>query len=83
MDQRSYSDIFLYRQITTYSTDRVTGWKSSHVFCAISPKTRVVVITVREDLAVRATAMAIGSVAFLMKPFDGEKFIAAVREVLN
>ena len=51
--------------------------------CAISPKTRVIVITVREDVAVRATAMAIGPVAFLMKPFDDEKFIAAVRELLN
>jgi DNA-binding NarL/FixJ family response regulator len=58
-------------------------WKSSHVFCAISPKTRVVVITVREDVAARATAMAIGPVAFLMKSFDDVKFIAAVRDALS
>jgi DNA-binding NtrC family response regulator len=51
--------------------------------CAISPKTKVIVITAREDLAARATAMAIGPVAFFMKPFDGEKFIAAVRDALN
>ena len=30
-----------------------------------------------------ATAMAIGPVAFFMKPFNDEKFIAAVREALN
>jgi FixJ family two-component response regulator len=58
-------------------------WKGSHVFCAISPKTRVIVITVREDLVVRATAMAISPAAFLTKPFDDEKFIAAVRDALS
>ena len=42
-----------------------------------------IVITAREDLAARATAMAIGPVAFFMKPFDDEKFIAAVRDALN
>jgi FixJ family two-component response regulator len=43
----------------------------------------VIVVTAREDLAARATAMAIGPVAFFMKPFDDEKFIAAVRNALN
>ncbi len=46
-------------------------------------KTRVIVITAREDLAARATAMAIDPVAFFMKPFDDEKFIAAVGDALN
>jgi FixJ family two-component response regulator len=36
-----------------------------------------------QRLAACATAMAIGPVAFLMKPFDDEKFIAVVRDVLN
>jgi FixJ family two-component response regulator len=43
----------------------------------------VIVITAREDLAARATAMAIGPVAFFMKPFNDEKFIAAVRDALR
>jgi FixJ family two-component response regulator len=51
--------------------------------CAISAKIRVIVITVREDLALRATAMAISPVAFLTKPFDDEKFIATVRDALS
>jgi len=63
--------------------DRVTGLEVLARLCAISPHTRVIVITAREDLAARATAMAIGPVAFFMKPFDDEKFIAAVREALN
>jgi len=46
-------------------------------------KTRVIVITAREDLAAPATAVAIGPVAFFMKPFDDEKFIAAVGDALN
>ena len=36
-----------------------------------------------EDLAARATAMAIGPVAYFMKPFDDEKFIGAVRNALK
>jgi FixJ family two-component response regulator len=32
-------------------------------------RTKVIVITAREDLAARATAMAIGPVAFFMKPW--------------
>jgi len=31
----------------------------------------------------RATATAIGPVAFFMKPFDDEKLIAAVRDALH
>jgi two-component system, LuxR family, response regulator FixJ len=63
--------------------DRVTGLEVLARLCALSPRTRVIVITAREDLAARATAMAIGPVAFFMKPFNDEKFIAAVRSALG
>ena len=69
--------------VTDIWMDKVTGLEVLARLCAISPKTRVIVITAREDLAARATAMAIGPVAFFMKPFDDEKFIAAVRDALN
>jgi two-component system response regulator FixJ len=69
--------------VTDIWMDQVTGLEVLARLCAISPKTRVIVITAREDLAARATATAIGSVAFFMKPFDDEKFIAAVRDALN
>jgi two-component system response regulator FixJ len=68
--------------VTDIWMDEVTGLEVLARLCAISPKTRVIVITAREDLAARATAMAIGPVAFFMKPFDDEKFIAAVRDAL-
>ncbi len=51
--------------------------------CAISPRPQVIVITAREDLAARATAMQIGPVAFFMKPFDDEEFLSAVRRALS
>ena len=69
--------------VTDIWMDKVTGLEVLARLCAISPRTRVIVITAREDLAARATAMAIGPVAFFMKPFDDEKFIGAVRDALQ
>jgi two-component system response regulator FixJ len=69
--------------VTDIWMDQVTGLEVLARLCALSPRTRVIVITAREDLAARATAMAIGPVAFFMKPFDDEKFIAAVHDALS
>jgi two-component system, LuxR family, response regulator FixJ len=68
--------------VTDVWMDQVTGLEVLARLCAISPKTKVIVITAREDSAARAVATAIGPVAFFIKPFDDEKFIAAVREAL-
>jgi two-component system response regulator FixJ len=62
--------------------EKVTGLEVLARLCALSPKTRVIVITARDDLAARATAMAIGPVAFFIKPFNDEKFLAAVHDAL-
>jgi two-component system, LuxR family, response regulator FixJ len=69
--------------VTDIWMDRVTGLEVLARLCAISPKTKVIVITAREDLAARATAMAIGPVAFLVKPFNDEEFLGAVRTALS
>ena len=69
--------------VTDIWMDQVSGLEVLARLCAISPKTRVIVITAREDLAARATAMAIGPVAFFMKPFDDEKFIGAIYDALG
>jgi two-component system, LuxR family, response regulator FixJ len=69
--------------VTDIWMDQVSGLELLARLCAISPRTKVIVITAREDLAARATAMAIGPVAFFMKPFDDEKFITAVRDALS
>lgn len=69
--------------VTDVWMDRVTGLEVLARLCAISPATKVIVITAREDAAARATATAIGPVAFFIKPFDDEKFIDAVRKALG
>jgi two-component system response regulator FixJ len=60
----------------------VTGLEILARTCAISPRPRVIVITARDDLAARATALAIGPVAFFIKPFNDEEFLAAVHGAL-
>ena len=69
--------------VTDIWMDDVTGLEVLARLCAISPGTKVIVMTAREDLAARATAMAIGPVAFFMKPFDDSKFLTTVREALK
>src|SRR3984893_558541 len=68
--------------VTDIWLGRVTGLEILARMCALSPRPRVIVITARDDLAARATAMAIGPVAFFIKPFNDEKFLAAVRDAL-
>jgi FixJ family two-component response regulator len=68
--------------VTDIWMEGVTGLEILARMCALSPRPRVIVMTAREDLAARATAMQIGPVAFFMKPFDDEKFLAAVQDAL-
>jgi len=63
--------------------EEMTGLEVLARLCAISPQTHVIVITGREDTAARITAMQIGTVAFLIKPFDAEQFLEAVHRALG
>lgn len=47
-----------------------------------SPDTRVIIITGREETALRAAVLDRGAVAFLVKPFDDEAFLTLVRNAL-
>ena len=49
----------------------------------LSPDTRVIIITAREEPAIRTAAMEGGAFAFLGKPFDDEAFLALVRSALR
>jgi FixJ family two-component response regulator len=69
--------------VTDIWMGKVTGLEILARMCALSPRPRVIVITAREDLAARATAMQIGPAAFFMKPFNDEKFLAAVHDALS
>src|SRR3954468_14619526 len=68
--------------VTDVWMEGITGLEVLARLCAVSPRTKVIVITAREDLAARAIAMQIGPVAFFMKPFDDEEFLAAIRKAL-
>ena len=63
--------------------EEMTGLEVLARLCAISPQTHVIVITGHEDTAARITAMQIGTVAFLIKPFDDEQFLEAVHRALG
>jgi FixJ family two-component response regulator len=45
----------------------------------ISPSTRVIIFTGRDDPRVRSAALNAGASAFLTKPFDDEELLTAVR----
>jgi two-component system response regulator FixJ len=69
--------------VTDIWMEGVTGLEILARMCALSPRPKVIVITAREDLAARATAMQIGPVAFFMKPFNDEQFLTAVHDALG
>ena len=48
----------------------------------VSPATRVIVMTGREEPGIRAAALAGGAFAFMVKPFDDEAFIALIHRAL-
>jgi tRNA(Ile)-lysidine synthase len=49
----------------------------------ISPSTRVIIFTGKDDPLVRSTAMNAGALAFLTKPFDDEELLTAIRLALT
>ena len=49
----------------------------------LSPETLVVIITGREEPAIRAAAMEAGAFGFLGKPFEDEVFLTLVRDALG
>jgi FixJ family two-component response regulator len=50
---------------------------------ALSPGTRVIVITGREDAKMKEAVLRAGAVAFFSKPFDDGEFLGAVRGALT
>ena len=62
--------------------EQMTGLEVQAKLSRISPATRVIVITGRKDPGAEKTAMEFGAVAFFLKPFDAEEFLAAVHRAL-
>jgi FixJ family two-component response regulator len=48
----------------------------------VSPSTRVIIFTGKDDPLVRSTALNAGASAFFTKPFDDEEILTAVRLAL-
>ena len=49
---------------------------------AVSPKTRVIIMTGNDDDLVRKAAIRAGATAYFDKPFDDEAFLAAVHQAM-
>jgi FixJ family two-component response regulator len=49
----------------------------------LSPSTRVIIFTGKDDPRVRSTALNAGASAFLTKPFDDDELLTAVRLALT
>lgn len=62
---------------------QMTGIDVQERLRRISPETRVIVITGREEPAIRAAAIEAGAFGFLGKPFEDEAFLTLVRDALG
>jgi FixJ family two-component response regulator len=63
--------------------ESMTGMELLAHLCARSPDTRVIFVTGHEDPAAKVTAMKAGAFAFFIKPFDNQRFLAAVRDAFE
>lgn len=63
--------------------EQMNGLEVQEQLRALSPSTRVIIITGRVDHAAKHAALDAGAIAFFIKPFDGEEFLAAVRSALS
>jgi two-component system, LuxR family, response regulator FixJ len=58
---------------------RMNGLEVQSRLREISPSTRGIVFTGKDDPLVRSTAIDAGASAFFIKPFDDEEFLTAIR----
>jgi FixJ family two-component response regulator len=61
---------------------QMNGLEVQAQIAALSPRTRVIVITGREDSKMKEAVLRAGAVAFFRKPFDDGEFLGAVRAAL-
>ena len=61
---------------------QMSGLEVQSQLSEISPSTRIIIFTGKDDPLVRSTALNAGASAFLTKPFDDEELLTAVRLAL-
>jgi FixJ family two-component response regulator len=62
--------------------EEMSGLEVHAQLSALSPQTRVIIITGREDQTAKLAALQLGVIAFFTKPFDDDQFLNAVRGAL-
>jgi two-component system response regulator FixJ len=62
--------------------EEMSGLEVQAQLSALSPQTRVIIITGREDQTAKLAALQSGVLAFFAKPFDDDQFLNAVRDAL-
>ena len=62
--------------------EEMSGLELRAQLSGLSPGTRVIIITGREDPLAKLTALQMGVVGFFTKPFDDEELLTAVRLAL-
>jgi len=61
---------------------RMSGLELMKELRAISPGTRVIVVTADDEESVRSMAMQNGATAFFAKPFEDDIFLDAIRQAM-
>jgi two-component system response regulator FixJ len=62
--------------------EEMSGLELQERLSELSPGTRVIVMTGRDDPAAKVAALKLGVTAFFTKPFDDNQFLNAVRGAL-
>ena len=63
--------------------EQMTGLEVQAHLRALSPETKVIIITGAPDVTAQRIALQAGAFRFFSKPFDDEQFLAAVHEALG
>ena len=63
--------------------EEMNGLEVQAQVAVLSPDTRVIIMTGRDDPATKQAALRLGVFAFFTKPFDGDKFLGAVQMALT
>ena len=61
---------------------RVSGLELMKKLLAISPQTRVIVVTADDEDSVRSVAMQNGATTFFAKPFEDDIFLDAIKQAM-
>ena len=61
----------------------MNGLEVQNELRSVSPSTRVIILTSKDDPSVRSKALAAGATAFFLKPVDDDEFLASIEAAAN